>query len=148
MLAYGVLLNLMLIVAIYGLKYFYTIEKINNVYSFIYGGIAIYNRYLMLSSVCLFIICLYFAIEQNVTLFKSLFFIALLFAFTHSIYLQNKYSLIRSENMSLFSLPEGSYQDNENIYKYLRTKKNILFVDCIKKKANVKKTTFHQNYLQ
>ena len=41
--------------------------------------------------------------------------------------------------MSLFSLPEGSYQDNENIYKYLRTKKNILFVDCIKKKANVKR---------
>ena len=73
MLAYGVLLNLMLIVAIYGLKYFYTIEKINNVYSFIYGGIAIYNRYLMLSSVCLFIICLYFAIEQNVKLLKSLF---------------------------------------------------------------------------
>ncbi len=141
MLFLGVSLNLILMILIYGLDYFYSLEMIKNTNSLIYSGIAIYNRYFMLSSSCIFLICLHHMLVYKDTFFKLLFLFSGIFGFIHSCYLTNKYSFSREINASLFSLPAGSYQDSENIYRILKTKKNILFIDNLNHDKVIKRQT-------
>jgi len=141
MLLLGVSLNFILMILIYGFDYFYSFEKIKNTNSLIYNGIAIYNRYFMLSSSCVFLICLYYMLVFKDTFFKFLFLFGGIFGIMHSSYLTNKYSFSREINSAFFSFPAGSYQDSENIYKILKTKKNILFIDNLKHDKVIKRQT-------
>ena len=73
--------------------------------------------------------------------FKLLFLFAGIFGALHSAYLTNKYSFSREINASFFSFPSGSYQDSENIYSILKTKKNILFIDNLNHDKVIKRQT-------
>jgi hypothetical protein len=141
MLLLGVSLNLILMTLIYGFDNFYSLEKIKNTNSLIYNGITIYNRYFMLSSTCIFLICLYFMLALKAKFFKLLFLFAGIFGALHSAYLTSKYSFIRERNTSFFSLPVGSYQDSEKIYRILNQKKNILFVDNMNPNKTINRQT-------
>ena len=142
----GVSLNLILMILIYGFDYFYSLEKIKNTNDLIYSGIAIYNRYFMLSSTCIFLICLYYMLFFKDTFFKLLFLFGGIFGVIHSGYLTNKYSFSREINASFFSIPSGSYQDSENIYRILKTKKNILFIDNLNHDKVIKRQTYPNSF--
>ena len=131
LLVFGCLINFTIIFIIYGFKTFYPMEKINDVYSLIYSGLALYDRYLLLSSCCLFILSLHLALEINSRFFKALIVSSFIFSLAHSVHLSKKYSISRLKNTSFFSLPEGSYNDMENIYKIISCKENVLFIDSL-----------------
>ena len=95
----------------------------------------------MLSSTCIFLICLYFMLALKAKFFKLLFLFAGIFGALHSAYLTSKYSFIRERNTSFFSLPVGSYQDSEKIYRILNQKKNILFVDNMNPNKTINRQT-------
>lgn len=124
------LLNLVTLIYIYGITHNYELSRNTSIYSFIYSGLSVHNRYLILTFSCFFILLIFYGLKYSIKYIQVLLLLSLAFGFSHSLYLTKKYSYKRSENMNIVNLPSGSYEDCINIYNTIKKNesKNGLFI--------------------
>ncbi|MDA9893968.1 hypothetical protein N9D17_00300 [bacterium] len=131
------LFNLITLIYIYGLTHNYGLSQNTSIYSFIYSGLAIHDRYLSLTFSCFFILLIFYGLKYSVKHIHVLLLMSLAVGFCHSLYLTKKFNYNRIDNMKIVNLPMGSYQDCINIYNLIK-----------KTESKKKKGLFIQGYLQ
>lgn len=126
------LFNLITLVYIYGLTHNYGLSQNTSIYSFIYSGLAIHDRYLSLTFSCFFILLIFYGLKHSIKHIQVLLLASLVFGLCHSLYLTKTFSYKRNENMNIVNLPRGSYEDCIKIYSLIKSNKyknkNGLFI--------------------
>lgn len=126
-------LNLINIIYIFGVSKSYSEKQIGSIYSIMYSGLSVNNRYLILTFASFFILTVCYSTLSK-KIFQILIFMSILFGISHDIYLGFKYSFSRAKNMSIVNYPTGSYNDCLEINKIISNEnispQNQLFIRC------------------
>ena len=125
--------NLLNMIYIFGSFKTYNKEQVDSIYSIMYSGLSVNNRYLILTFASFFILMVCYSFFSK-KIFPVLIFMSVVFGVTHDAYLGFKYHFSRNKNMDFINNPKGSYSDCIEINKIISKESIIpqkqLFVQC------------------